>query len=74
MATRCPKCNFENPDMQSFCGGGSTELIASEDFPAQEAQSSLTKILLTLLEDLIKQTLLIDRYEIIEELGRGGMG
>jgi len=74
MATQCPKCNSENPDTQSFCGACGTQLIPSEDMPAQEPQSSFTKTLLTAVEDLSKGTLFAGRYEIIEELGKGGMG
>jgi serine/threonine protein kinase len=69
MATKCPKCHTENPDTQSFCGNCGTQLIPSE---AQEV--SFTKTLLTPIEDLAQGTLFAGRYEIIEELGKGGMG
>ena len=69
MATKCPKCHSENPDTQSFCGKCGTQLISSED---QEV--ALTKTLVTRVENLNKGTLFAGRYEIIEELGKGGMG
>ena len=69
MATHCPKCNSENSDTASFCADCGTQLIASED---QEV--AFTKTLLTPVEDLTQRTLFAGRYEIIEELGKGGMG
>jgi TolB-like protein/Tfp pilus assembly protein PilF/predicted Ser/Thr protein kinase len=69
MATKCPKCNAENPDTKQFCGDCGTQLPASI-----EIFSSQTKTLLTPAKDPIKGTTFADRYEILEELGRGGMG
>ena len=69
MATQCPKCKNENPDSASFCADCGTQLIASED---QEV--FFTKTLFTPVEDLTKGALFANRYEIIEELGKGGMG
>ncbi|MGB3862838.1 MAG: zinc-ribbon domain-containing protein [Candidatus Aminicenantaceae bacterium] len=74
MATHCPKCNTENPDTASFCADCGTQLIASEDIPAQDAQLSFTKTLLKPVKDLNQGTLFAGRYEIIDELGKGGMG
>ena len=69
MATHCPKCNSENTDTASFCADCGTQLIASE---GQEV--AFTKTLLTPVEDLTQGTLFAGRYEIIKELGKGGMG
>jgi serine/threonine protein kinase/tetratricopeptide (TPR) repeat protein len=69
MSVKCPKCSSDNPNTQSFCGNCGTQLIASD---AQEM--SFTKTLLTPTEDLTQGTLFAGRYEIIEELGKGGMG
>jgi serine/threonine protein kinase/tetratricopeptide (TPR) repeat protein len=66
---KCPKCNLDNPDTQRFCGECATPLQ-----PADDAQVSFTKTLETPREELIRGTLFADRYEIIEELGKGGMG
>jgi len=66
---KCSKCQSENPDTQSFCGDCGTQLILSDD-----AQPSFTKTLETPVEELTRGTLFAKRYEIIEELGRGGMG
>jgi serine/threonine-protein kinase len=69
VATQCPKCQHENPDTQSFCGDCGTQLPTSV-----EISSSHTKTLLTPAKDSIKGTTFAGRYQIVEELGRGGMG
>jgi serine/threonine protein kinase/tetratricopeptide (TPR) repeat protein len=69
MATQCPKCNSENPDDSIYCGKCATPLPSAGD-----VQVSLTKTLLTPVEDLTKGILFAGRYKIIEELGKGGMG
>jgi len=69
MTTQCPKCKAENPDTQSFCGDCGTPLTSSG-----EISVSQTKTLLTPARDPIKGTTFAGRYQLIEELGRGGMG
>ena len=66
---KCPKCQTDNPDSQKFCGECATPLAASE-----EARPSFTKTLETPIVAFTRGTLFAGRYEIIEELGRGGMG
>lgn len=66
---KCPKCQSDNPDTKTFCGDCGTQLTSSDD-----AQPSFTKTLETPVEVLTRGTLFTERYEIIEELGRGGMG
>jgi serine/threonine protein kinase/tetratricopeptide (TPR) repeat protein len=69
VTVKCPKCHSDNPDTQKFCGECAAPLTASEGI-----QPSFTKTLLTPVEDLPQGTLFANRYEIIEELGKGGMG
>ncbi len=69
MATKCPKCNADNPDTKQFCGDCGTQLLSAE-----KISISQTKTLLTPVKDIIKGTTFAGRYQLIEELGRGGMG
>jgi len=66
---KCPKCSADNPDTQRFCGECGTQLTPSEELPI-----SHTKTLETPAEELRRGTTFAGRYEIIEGLGKGGMG
>jgi TolB-like protein/predicted Ser/Thr protein kinase len=68
MANKCPKCDTDNPSDSKYCKECSTPLSLSEDIPAQ------TKTLITPIPKLARGITFAGRYEIIEELGRGGMG
>ncbi|MDH5383477.1 MAG: protein kinase [Candidatus Aminicenantes bacterium] len=66
---KCPKCLFENPDKTRFCGN------CGNPFPdAIEISPSLTETFEPAPEDLPIGSTFAGRYQIIEELGRGGMG
>jgi len=67
MAVNCPKCQHENPEDTLYCGKCAAPLISAEEI-------SLTKTLITPKESLKKGSIVAERYNIIEELGRGGMG
>jgi serine/threonine protein kinase len=69
VTVKCPRCQTENPDSQKFCGECGTQLT-----PVKETQPSFTKTLETPLQELARGALFAGRYEIIEELGTGGMG
>jgi serine/threonine protein kinase/Flp pilus assembly protein TadD len=66
---KCPKCHSENPDTKKFCGECGTNITISED-----AQPSFTKTIETPVEELTTGSTFAGRYQIIEELGKGGMG
>ena len=69
MAVKCPKCNFENPAYTKFCGECSAPLPSSKKisvFP--------TETLETPKEELTTGSFFAGRYQIIEALGKGGMG
>jgi serine/threonine protein kinase/Flp pilus assembly protein TadD len=65
----CPKCENDNPSDSKFCKECGTQLIETK-----EPDASFTKTLETPMENLTRGTVFAGRYEIIEELGRGGMG
>ncbi len=69
MATKCPKCQADNTDTARFCSSCAASLSLADD-----AQPSFTKTLETPAQEFTRGTLFAERYEIIEELGRGGMG
>ncbi|NIM59421.1 MAG: protein kinase [Candidatus Aminicenantes bacterium] len=66
---KCPACNFENPDDTVYCGK-----CASPLKPSEEVSVSHTKTLETPTEELTRGSTFAKRYEVIEELGKGGMG
>ncbi len=69
MALECPKYHSENPDNSSYCGYCAAPLIESE-----EISTLPTKTIDLPPEKLTRGTTFAGRYEIIEELGEGGMG
>ena len=66
---KCPKCQFENPADNSFCSRCGTQIL-----PSEETTISSTKTLKTPMRKLIRGTIFAKRFEVIEELGKGGMG
>jgi len=67
MGTKCPKCQFENPSDSKFCKECGTQLISKEEIPVTETLETPT-------EELTTGSTFAGRYQIIEELGKGGMG
>jgi serine/threonine protein kinase/tetratricopeptide (TPR) repeat protein len=67
MGIKCPKCQFENPDDAVYCGKCTTPL-RPEDISAP------TETLEAAKEELTTGSTFAGRYQIIEELGKGGMG
>ncbi len=76
MAIKCPQCNADNPDTKQFCGDCGTQLTPLEKkfSLSGEGPPSVTKTLETPVTRLAVGTVFAERYEVLEELGRGGMG
>ncbi|MCX6577608.1 MAG: protein kinase [Candidatus Aminicenantes bacterium] len=69
MTIKCPQCHSENPETKQFCADCGTQLI-----PPTDAKATLTKTLEAPKEELTTGSTFAGRYQIIEELGKGGMG
>lgn len=65
---KCPECQSELPEGKNFCGNCGIE------FHDEEGHSPLTKTIVRPLDSLPNGLVFAQRYRIIEELGRGGMG
>ncbi len=65
----CPKCNFDNPASANFCGNCGEQFLSSK-----KADVPHTKTLQMPLKELARGGIFANRYEVIEELGKGGMG
>jgi len=66
---KCPKCQLENPETSLFCSGCGAKLEA-----ARELSLFQTETLQTPIKELTTGSTFAGRYQIIEELGKGGMG
>ena len=69
MANKCPKCHSDNTDTARFCSNCATSLAI-----ATVAQPSFTETLETPVQEFGRGTVFAGRFEVIEELGKGGMG
>lgn len=65
----CPKCHFKNPDDTLYCGKCGTQLPSSKQISV-----SHTETLQTPIKELTTGSTFAERYQIIAELGKGGMG
>ncbi len=69
MTTQCPICHSDNPETSRFCADCGSQLITVDDISV-----SLTETILAPKEELPTGSIFAGRYQIIEQLGKGGMG
>jgi serine/threonine protein kinase/Flp pilus assembly protein TadD len=65
----CPKCQFENPETVKFCSECGTQIPSPKT-----TRPEVTETLQTPIKELTTGSIFAGRYQIIEELGKGGMG
>ncbi|MBN1222935.1 MAG: protein kinase [Candidatus Aminicenantes bacterium] len=68
MDVTCPNCGTENTKDSEFCKKCGTQIKEAKEKPLP------TQTLEALREELATGSTFAERYQIIEELGRGGMG
>ena len=79
MVIKCPKCHSDNPETSHFCAECGIQLLPTRSDQRtgpidNEISVSQTKTLETPKEELFTGSTFAGRYQIIEELGKGGMG
>jgi serine/threonine protein kinase len=85
MSVKCPKCQHENPDTVKFCGECGTLLRSVRGTDPTDAGPDprsgrpyedipVTETMEVPKEELTTGSTFAGRYQIIEELGKGGMG
>jgi serine/threonine protein kinase len=70
---KCPKCKADNPDDSRFCNKCGTSLIYIPETPT-DASTETKKAPAKSALDFTPGQYFGKRYQIIEEIGRGGMG
>lgn len=69
MAAKCPQCQSENPESSRFCAECGSRLSRGG-----KVIFSKTMTLQTPYKVLDKGKIFADKYSIMGEIGRGGMG
>ncbi len=65
----CPECRYNNPDQTRFCGNCGASLEPGEGMSPTKTETQRLP-----LEKLPVGSRFAGRYQVIEELGKGGMG
>jgi len=66
---KCSKCGLDNPGTSRFCAECGTQLSPAKDVPI-----NVTETLEIPKGELTPGSIFAGRYQVIEELGKGGMG
>ncbi|MBA7644558.1 Serine/threonine-protein kinase PknD [subsurface metagenome] len=66
---KCSQCHFENPEDSHFCSKCGTQI-----HPSEKISSPQTKTIQAPIKELTIGSTFADRFQVIEELGKGGMG
>jgi serine/threonine protein kinase/predicted Zn-dependent protease len=66
---KCPACHFDNPEDTVYCGKCATLLPSSKEIPFSQTETFQAPI-----KELTSGATFARRYQVIEELGHGGMG
>lgn len=66
---KCPKCNQQNPDDSGFCSKCGTQILGAE-----KPSIPGTKTMQMPITELVVGSMFAGRYQVLEEIGRGGMG
>jgi len=83
LAVKCPKCQFDNPEDSGFCSkcgirirGHVPDSPESGTCPqnSKDICPGVTETLQAPIKELTTGSTFAGRYQIIEELGKGGMG
>ena len=86
MAVKCPKCQTENPETSKFCSQCAEPLATTSEKAGRGHESELpkydhappksipTQTLQAPTQELTTGSTFAVRFQIIEELGKGGMG
>jgi len=78
VAVKCPKCQLDNPKTSRFCADCGTPLVGGHEPNSPEfgivSPELPTETLQVPIRELTTGSTFAGRYQVIEELGKGGMG